>query len=118
MVLGPIDIYTISGAGSSGVTNAAGELTMPGPVGVSTVINSAKSCATNPSNPCCQAGIWNGHQCLIGQYSYPLPTNNSQNWPTLETWGDLYWYAAVEEPGTHLTIAPVAYLWGYLAKKP
>ena len=48
-----------------------------------------------------------------GKFCYPHP----KDWPVLETYWDVFWYPMMCEFTVWQTIAPNAYVWGYLAAR-
>jgi len=48
---------------------------------------------------------------LVGQFCYP----NVKSWPIIESYFDVFWYPEMCEFTVLTSIAPNAYIWGYLA---
>ena len=53
-----------------------------------------------------------GHE-QAGQFCYPPP----KEWPVIETYWDVFWDPGMCEFTVHQTMAPNAYVWGYLAAR-
>jgi hypothetical protein len=53
-------------------------------------------------------------QRIVAAYCHP-PVGE---WPTIEAYWDVHFYAPITEYTVHGQMAPNAYVWGYLAARP
>jgi len=65
----------------------------------------------NPRNPV--PGNWVTGFTEVQQFVYP----DAKTWPTLESWFDIGFISPMCEFTVHRNIAPVTYIWGYLAAR-